>query len=129
MTVTMGSPVAEERVDRYQPGALTRFFLWCGGSDPMLLDTRIEYYRAAGVGTFVLLIATLAAVTFSLYITVVSGGFKPWYLPFALFWGLIVFFVDRSIVVDPSYGNLSRAERRFPQRRASVNAPWPPRGP
>jgi hypothetical protein len=115
-----------ERPDPYRPNRATRFLLWCSGSDPTLLETRVEYYRAAGLGIFILIIAALAAVTFGLYATVVAGLFQLWFIPFAFGWGVIVFFVDRSIVVDPSYGDLTRAEGRFPMSGPGVRSPWPP---
>lgn len=96
----------------YRPGRTTRFFLWCAGADPDLLDTRVEVYRAAGTGIFVLLIAILAGITSTMYATLIAGHFSRLFLPFALFWAILIFFVDRSILVDPHYGNLGSYERR-----------------
>ncbi|WP_431918775.1 DUF4407 domain-containing protein [Micromonospora wenchangensis] len=118
---------ATERLDTYQPGRAARFLLWCGGADPTLLETRVEYYRAAGVGLFILIIAFLGAITFGLYASVVAGRFQLWFIPFALFWGVLIFVVDRSIVVDPSYGSLRRVERHAGRTGPAVESPWPPR--
>ncbi|MFJ8690537.1 DUF4407 domain-containing protein [Micromonospora wenchangensis] len=78
--------------------------LWCGGFDRDLIETRVEAYRAAGIGLFVVLVGILAAITFTIFATIIMGHFDRRLLPFAAFWGLLVFQVDRSILVDPHYG-------------------------
>jgi len=111
----------------YRPSWATRCLLWVAGADPALLDSRVEYYRAASMGAFVIIVALLGAVTFSLYVAVIVGRFVPWMLPFAAFWAVILFWLDRSILVDPHYGSLKRVEQEADAApRASVPSPWPP---
>ncbi|WP_176308436.1 DUF4407 domain-containing protein [Micromonospora sp. NBS 11-29] len=64
----------------------------------------MEAYRAAGIGLFVVLVGILAAITFTIFATIIMGHFDRRTLPFAALWGLLVFQVDRSILVDPHYG-------------------------
>jgi hypothetical protein len=118
---------AEDKGDSYRPSWLTRCLLWIGGVDPDLLSSRLEYYRGAAMGTFVIIVALLGGVTFSLYVAVIAGRWEPWLLPFAAFWAVILFCLDRSILVDPHYGDLRRAEREADAMpRASIASPWPP---
>jgi hypothetical protein len=113
--------------DSYRPSWPTRCLLWIGGVDPDLLSSRLEYYRGAAMGTFVIIVALLGGVTFSLYVAVIAGRWEPWMLPFAAFWAVILFCLDRSILVDPHYGDLRRAEREADAMpRASIASPWPP---
>jgi hypothetical protein len=91
---------------------VTRFLYWCGAVDSDLLSTRSEHYRFANQGVFVCLIGVLAGVSFTLYLTSILGGFSLAYLPVAVLWATLIFFLDRSIVAEPSYGDLSPAGRR-----------------
>lgn len=110
-----------------RPGPVTRSLLWAGGVDPDLLDTRLEVYRGASIGAFVIGVALLGTVTFTLYGYVIVGHPVPWLLPFSAFWGAIIFWLDRSILVDPHYGNLSRAERASDSvPLTALPLPWPP---
>ncbi len=102
------------RDSAYPPGRAARIFLWCGGVDRELLITRIEHYRYINLGVFVVLIAILAGVTFIVYASTISGAFTPMFLPFALLWAVLIFFLDRSIVAEPSYGDVTL---RFHHRR------------
>jgi hypothetical protein len=118
---------ADDKGNLYRPSWLTRGLLWIGGVDPDLLSSRLEYYRGAAMGTFVIIVALLGGVTFSLYVAVIAGRWEPWLLPFAVFWAVILFCLDRSILVDPHYGDLRRAEREADAvPRASITSPWPP---
>jgi hypothetical protein len=118
---------AEGMGGSYRPSWLTRCLLWIGGVDPDLLSSRLEYYRGATMGTFVIIVALLGGMTFSLYVAVIAGRWEPWLLPFAAFWAVILFCLDRSILVDPHYGDLRRAEREADgMPRASIASPWPP---
>lgn len=89
-------------------GPISRFLLWCGGVDRDLLKTRTEAYRYTNAGVFVILVALTATVTFTIYASMILSGFSPFLIPAALFWGTIIFFLDRSILVEPSYGDLDR---------------------
>lgn len=113
------------RPDEYHPTALTRALQWCAGADPGLLTARVEHYRAAGIGLLVVLVALLATVTFTIYLTIITGVFHDWYLAAAVFWGVLIFAVDRSILVDPSYGDLAGAERRGDRQPVSAGAADP----
>ncbi|WP_212823589.1 DUF4407 domain-containing protein [Catellatospora sp. TT07R-123] len=108
------------RGDDYRPGRVTRALLWCGGVDPGLLASRVETYRGASVGILVLVVGALASVTFTMYVTIITGQFRLWYVAAALFWGAIIFAVDRSILVDPSYGDLSAVEQHADRQPISA---------
>lgn len=103
----------------YHPGPVTRFFLWCGAVDEDLLETRLEYYRFANQGAFVFLIGVLASVSITLYLSSVIGGFSLAYLPAVALWAMLVFFLDRSIVAEPSYGDLASSGQRLRPRPAT----------
>ncbi len=90
----------------FHRGRGSRFLLWCGGVDRDLLHSRAETYRYTNAGIFVILVALVAMVTFSIYAWMIHGRYSYWFIPMALFWGTIVFFLDRSIMVEPSYGDL-----------------------
>ena len=103
---------ASTRRSPYRPGRITRILLWCGGVDRDLLVTRLEHYRYVNLGLFVVLVALLGGVSFTLYAAVIAQRFSPLILPFALLWACVVFALDRSIVAEPSYGNLDMARFR-----------------
>ena len=106
-------------------GRVTRALLWCGAVDEDLLETRLEYFRFANQGIFICLVAVLAGVSITLYLVTILGAFSPAYLVAAALWGTLIFFLDRSIVAEPSYGDLSRARQRRRQGR-SGQEPTPP---
>ncbi|WP_214111018.1 DUF4407 domain-containing protein [Acrocarpospora catenulata] len=86
-----------------ETGRVNRFLVWAGGAAMRHIVTPLELMRAVAVGTMVMIVAVLAAVSMSIYLTVIIGGFHPWFIPLALFWGLIMLSVDRLILLDPSY--------------------------
>ncbi len=99
---------------------VTRFFLLCGAVDEALLETRAEYFRFVNQGVFVCLVGVLAGVSMTLYLTTIFGYFSAVFLPAAVLWGVLVFFLDRSIVAEPTYGDLTRAHQRW--RRSAALA-------
>ena len=86
---------------------MVRCFLWCGGVDRDLLVTRGEHYRYTNLGIFVAMIGVLAATSFLILSTTIVGAFHVVMIPAALGWGFLIFVLDRSIVTEPSYGDLS----------------------
>ncbi|MBP2324789.1 uncharacterized small protein (DUF1192 family) [Kibdelosporangium banguiense] len=123
-----GPPPAHAARDR--PAGLTRTLLWVAGTDPGKVETRTERYRAAGTGMFVVLIALVAAGSLILYLQTVIGALHTWFIVPALIWGVIVFQVDRMILIEPNYGRLDRAESLADQnivnRRVIVTRSGPP---
>ncbi len=118
---TLPPPVATSawiKPSDYRPTRPTRFFLWCAGVDRDLLYTRGEHYRYTNLGVFVLLIGILAAVSFTLYASIVTQSFHPLYIPMACGWGLLIFTLDRSIVGEPHYRDLDL--RRFADKLSST---------
>ncbi|GHE43911.1 hypothetical protein GCM10017673_52570 [Streptosporangium violaceochromogenes] len=93
-------------VTGYRVPLLSRPFLWCAGTDPDLVPNRSELYRYSTIGVFVCLVAFVAATMFAIFASVVGGGFSPAIVPFALLWGVLIFWVDRSIVAEPAYGKV-----------------------
>ncbi|MFD0886493.1 DUF4407 domain-containing protein, partial [Streptosporangium algeriense] len=93
-------------VTAYRVPRLSRPFLWCAGADPALIPNRSELYRYSTIGVFVCLVSFVAATMFAVFASVIGGGFSPAILPFAAIWGLVIFWVDRSIVAEPSYGKV-----------------------
>lgn len=93
-------------VTGYRVPLLSRPFLWCAGTDPDLVPNRSELYRYSTIGVFVCLVAFVAATMFAIFASVVGGGFSPAIVPFALIWGVLIFWVDRSIVAEPAYGKV-----------------------
>ncbi|MED7931843.1 DUF4407 domain-containing protein [Nonomuraea sp. LP-02] len=98
----------EER-GRPRAGRVTRFLLWCGAVDTGHLASRTELYRYSMVGVFVLLVALMAGITFTLYASIIAGAFQPAFLAYAAVWALLIFCLDRSIVGEPSYGGSRRS--------------------
>ncbi|MFI7025559.1 DUF4407 domain-containing protein [Micromonospora sp. NPDC049900] len=103
----------------------TWLFLWCAGVDRTLVETRLERYRYVGIGVFIVLIATLSAVMFALFGSVIRGGFTVALIPFAVGWGVLIFWADRSIMAEPSYGDLRQVDAGSATRRAGW---WSRRG-
>lgn len=101
-TTTPGRPVGRN--------PLTRLFLWLAGVDRTLIETRVERYRYVGIGVFLVLIATVAGVMFTLMASTIHGGFTPVLIPFAAGWAALILWADRSIVAEPSYGDLTHAD-------------------
>lgn len=88
-------------------GRGTRLLLWCGGTDPTLLATRVERYLFVNLGVWVVLVAGLAGVS----VTVLGRSAFPTaplslVLGAAALWAVVIFVLDRSIVADPGYGAL-----------------------
>ncbi|MEV4091706.1 DUF4407 domain-containing protein [Streptosporangium saharense] len=93
-------------ITAYRVPRLSRPFLWCAGADPALIPNRSELYRYSTIGVFVCLVSAVAATMFAVFASVIGGGFSPAILPFAAIWGILIFWVDRSIVAEPSYGTV-----------------------
>ncbi|MCP2272599.1 hypothetical protein LV75_005125 [Actinokineospora diospyrosa] len=81
----------------------------------------------AVLGVFVLVIAGMGGLSLCLYLTMINGLFHWWYLGAAAGWAFIVLTVDRSILAEPSYGDLRPVERRA-DHIASLGdqSLWPP---
>lgn len=90
----------------YRVPFVSRPFLWCAGADPALIPNRSELYRYSTIGIFVCLVSFVATTMFAVFASVISGGFSPAILPFAAVWGVLIFWIDRSIVAEPSYGKV-----------------------
>ncbi|MGI5180101.1 DUF4407 domain-containing protein [Dactylosporangium sp. CA-152071] len=118
--ITTAAPAPAWRVSR---NPLTRLFLWSAGVDPTLLHNRVEQYRYSATGIFLVLVASVSALMFAVFGSVIHGAFNRWLLAAAAVWFIIIFWTDRSIVADPDYGDLSDADsgdpeakrRRFPR--------------
>ncbi|MFC3985131.1 DUF4407 domain-containing protein [Streptosporangium jomthongense] len=93
-------------ITAYRVPRLSRPFLWCAGADPALIPNRSELYRYSTIGVFVCLVSFVAATMFAVFASVIGGGFSLAVLPFAAIWGILIFWVDRSIVAEPSYGKV-----------------------
>ncbi|MFF4417816.1 DUF4407 domain-containing protein [Streptosporangium sp. NPDC001559] len=93
-------------ITSYRVPRLSRPFLWCAGADPALIPNRSELYRYSTIGVFVCLVSFVAATMFAVFASVIGGGFSLAVLPFAAIWGILIFWVDRSIVAEPSYGKV-----------------------
>jgi hypothetical protein len=89
--------------------------------DRDLLVTRGEHYRYTNLGIFVAMIGVLATASFLIFSTTIAGTFHAAMIPVAVGWGLLIFFLDRSIVAEPSYGDLSMV--RFRSWRADRTEP------
>jgi hypothetical protein len=78
-------------------GWIGKFFLWCSGSDPKLLQTSAERTKYIGLGTLVVVPAVLASFAMTYAISTLAEG---WLVPVlaGLAWALIVFCFDRYIV-------------------------------
>ncbi|WP_405010910.1 DUF4407 domain-containing protein [Kitasatospora sp. NBC_01539] len=94
------------------PRAGTRFLRWAAATDPGHLLTRSERTRAAAVGTLMVLVASMAAASAAVLMTLVAGGQRPWTVPVALAWGVLVFCIDRAVLAETDYGDLSGVDRR-----------------
>ncbi|MCK9893667.1 DUF4407 domain-containing protein [Frankia sp. AgB32] len=101
------------------PSAL---LLWCAGVDRALLGSRRLRLLYAAYGLFLLLVATLAATSFTILASVVLDRFEPWVIPFALLWALFVFAADRVIVMEPKHVRAA-GTRRFWRARRSRGMP------
>ena len=94
-----GQPTAAPLPGRYNVGRLLRR---CAGvNEELLAWARTERARYTGLGGFVLLTALMAVGSSSVALMIAFD--KPWYyvaLP-ALFWGVLIFNLDRWIVSSP----------------------------
>jgi hypothetical protein len=105
----MGAPARMPREAGVSPplGKPARFFLWCAGADPDLLTETSERRWYTSLGASVALTAVLAAAAMSVLVSVCFPTINPvMVLLVALFWGALVFNIDRLIVSkvpsDPS---------------------------
>ncbi|MGM0497267.1 MAG: DUF4407 domain-containing protein [Bacteroidota bacterium] len=97
----------KEEPKKRKMGFFYRFFCWCSGARLYLLkECESEYNKFFGIGAIVLLTAVMAAVTgiYALY-TVFSNLWIA--VPFGIFWGVTVFFLDWFIVAS------LKKEKRF----------------
>ncbi|GAA3070565.1 DUF4407 domain-containing protein [Streptosporangium carneum] len=95
-----------DAVKSYRVPFVSRPFLWCAGADPALIPNRSELYRYSTTGIFVCLVSLIATTMFAVFASVINGGFSPGIVPFAVIWGILIFWIDRSIVAEPSYGKV-----------------------
>ncbi len=88
-----------EKKDR-KMGFFYRFFCWCSGARLYILkECESEYNKFFGIGAIVLLTAMMAAVTGIYALFTVFPN--PWIaIPFGIFWGVMVFFLDWFIVAS-----------------------------
>jgi serine/threonine protein kinase len=87
------------------------FLLWVAGVDVRHVQTKADRARYTSMGAIVVLIATAAAASLTVALTLVFSG-HSWirFLPVGLVWGTIVFNFDRWIVSSLDYGQLRAAE-------------------
>ncbi|GAB3869580.1 hypothetical protein GCM10027610_129410 [Dactylosporangium cerinum] len=90
-----------------------RLLLWCSASDPALIETRVEYFRYAGIGLLLLVTSIVSGLLFVMTATAIFGGPSWGAVPFAVFWAAITFLLDRSIVAEPSDGTVRRTGQRW----------------
>ncbi|CAM3558982.1 DUF4407 domain-containing protein [Pontibacter korlensis] len=78
---------------------MKKFFWWCAGADDTILEkcSKSEHIKYAGVGATVLFTGLLASISggYALY-TVFDS--VPMAVAFGLFWGAVIFNLDRFIV-------------------------------
>ncbi|MEM9260297.1 MAG: DUF4407 domain-containing protein, partial [Bacteroidota bacterium] len=94
---------------RTSVSGLTRFLWYCAGMNREVLEgcPQSEHIKAAGIGATVLFTGILAALSggYALYTAFGSVGTA---IPFGLFWGLVIFNLDRFMVStikkDQSFG-------------------------
>ena len=81
--------------------------------------TSAEVYRYANLGMLIIGVSALGASTFTIFAIVVLNHFYAYIIPFALGWGMLIFFIDRSIVTEPQYRERDAGElmRRVPQSK------------
>jgi len=98
--------INEEQKKR-KMGFFYRFFCWCSGARLYILrECESEYNKFFGIGAIVLLTAMMAAVTGIYALFTVFPN--PWIaVPFGIFWGIMVFFLDWFIVAS------LKKEKRF----------------
>jgi len=91
--------IKEEQKER-KMGFFYRFFCWCSGARLYILkECESEYNKFFGIGAIVLLTAMMAAVTGIYALFTVFPN--PWIaVPFGIFWGVMVFFLDWFIVAS-----------------------------
>ena len=91
--------IKKEQKER-KMGIFYRFFCWCSGARLYILkECESEYNKFFGIGAIVLLTAMMAAVTGIYALFTVFPN--PWIaVPFGIFWGVIVFFLDWFIVAS-----------------------------
>src|SRR6056297_3887837 len=84
-----------------------QFFCWCSGARLYILEKcPSEYNKFFGIGAVVFMTGGLAAITgtYALY-TVFSNLYIA--IPFGIFWGFLIFFLDWYIVAS------LRKEKKF----------------
>ncbi len=105
----MGNAEEKESTEKKERkmGFFYRFFCWCSGARLYILkQCPSEYNKFFGIGAVVLLTAMMAAVTGIYALFTVFPN--PWIaIPFGIFWGVMVFFLDWFIVAS------LKKEKRF----------------
>lgn len=97
---------------------MKQFFIWCAGSDPLLLKhcSNREQIKHQGFGTLVLIPAILAFISMSFALSTLNSlEEKPWfYLIGGFLWGLIIFAFDRFVVSTHQKKSSHKAEFKNP---------------
>jgi hypothetical protein len=101
-------------------GRVGRFLLWCAACDRALVPNRVEYYRYTNIGWFVLFTASVSGLLFALTANTISGSFSIPVVLLALLWATIIFFVDRSIMAEPDYGDVVDLELGYAGRPSAL---------
>lgn len=78
-----------------------RFLIWLSGAQRDILDScRTDRAKYIGVGSAVLVTASMAAVSMSFALHIALKATLPVAIPFALAWGLAIMSLDRWLVVS-----------------------------
>ena len=96
----------EEKKER-KMGFFYRFFCWCSGARLYILkQCPSEYNKYFGIGAVVIMTGMMAAIT-GVYALLMIFSSLWIAVPFGIFWGLLVFFLDWYIVAS------LKKEKRF----------------
>lgn len=93
-----------EEGKKFKYGGFKEFFWWCSGADkPLLRMCPGDHSKYVGIGTVIFFTACMAFISSSYAISFVFKVDKFWdwdtlaVLGFGLFWGFMIFFLDRFI--------------------------------
>jgi len=89
-----------ENKKQHRMGFLYRFFCWCSGARLYILKKcPSEYNKFFGIGAVVFMTGGMAAITGTYALLMIFSNL--WIaIPFGIFWGLLVFFLDWYIVAS-----------------------------